>query len=162
MMRVIRFTALAALIACLAAASAQAQSKRPPVPAGIQLLKIVRMTITAVHQANSTGNYTVLRDLGTPGFASANSAAHLADIFRRWREPDRNLDPVLVLKPVWLVKPVVDRRGVLSLKGYFKTTPLRVRFVMKFKPVARRWRLEAISLKTFKPGKRRQPARRRR
>ncbi len=144
---------LALLILCLPAPNATAQSVQPSVPSAVALIKMVRMTMVAVHHANITGNYSVLRDLGTPSFAKANNAARLADIFRRWRRPDRNLDPVMVLKPVWLVNPIVDRRGVLSLKGYFRTTPLRVRFIMRFKPIAGRWRLEAISLKTFKPGK---------
>lgn len=135
------------------ATAATAQTTRPSVPSEFELLKMVRMTMIAVHHANFTGNYTVLRDLGTPGFAKVNTAARLADIFRRWRSPDRNLDAVLVLKPKWLVRPVVNRQGLLSLKGYFATTPVRVRFSMMFKPVAGRWRLQAISLATVLPRK---------
>ena len=145
--------AFAAAILCLVASGGPAQTVQPSVPSAVDLVKMVRMTMIAVHHANFTGNYTVLRDLGTPNFAKANTAAHLAHVFRNWRRPDRNLDAVLVLKRVWLVKPAVDKRGILSLKGYFATTPVRVRFDMLFKPVRGRWRLEAISLGTVKPPK---------
>ena len=151
--RALRPIVLAAAVSCLLAAASTAQSVRPSVPRAVELIKMVRMTMVAVHHANFTGNYTVLRDLGTPGFAKRNTAARLARIFRRWRRPDRNLGAVLVLKPKWLVRPVVNRQGLLSLKGYFATSPLRVRFDMLFKPVAGRWRLAGISLKTFKPSK---------
>ena len=153
MIRALRPAAFAAALSYLVATAATAHTAGPSVPSAVELVKMVRITMVAVHHANFTGNYTVLRDLGTPSFAKANTAAGLADIFRKWRRPDRNLDAVLVLKPKWLVKPVINERGLLSLKGYFATTPVRVRFIMMFKPVAGRWRLEAISLGTFKPRK---------
>lgn len=153
MVRTLRRIGFAALVLSLLASGISAQTVRPSVPSAVELVKMVRMTMIAVYHANFTGNYTVLRDLGTPGFAKRNTAAHLAQVFHKWRRPDRNLDAVLVLKPKWLVRPVVNRQGLLSLKGYFATTPVRVRFIMMFKPVAGRWRLEAISLGTFKPRK---------
>jgi hypothetical protein len=41
-------------------------------------LILIRQTLLALDQANKTGNYTVLRDLGSPDF-QANTAAGLAD-----------------------------------------------------------------------------------
>ena len=149
----LRTITFAAAILCPAAAGAQTQSVQTSVPSAGNLVRMVRMTMIAVQHANFTGNYTVLRDLGTPGFASKNTAASLAHIFRSWRRPDRNLGAVSALEPIWLVTPVIDKRGLLSLKGYFPTTPVHVRFVMMFKPVRDHWRLEAISLATFKPRK---------
>ena len=146
--------ALAALLLVMLAGGGSAQTVRPSVPGDLDLVKMVRMTMIAVHHANFTGNYTVLRDLGTPGFAKRNSAARLAEVFRNWRRPDRNLDAVLVLNPQWLAKPIVDGQGLLRLKGYFLTTPVRVRFDMIFRPVEGRWRLDGISLGTFLPPER--------
>ena len=153
MLSALRTITFAATLSCLVATASTAQTVQPSVPRTVELVKMVRMTMIAVHHANFTGNYTVLRDLGTPSFAKANTAARLAHVFRKWRRPDRNLDAALVLKPKWLAKPIVNKRGMLSLKGYFATTPVRVRFDMMFKPVRGRWRLEAISLGTFKPPK---------
>jgi hypothetical protein len=62
---------------------AGAQAPKPPAqsvapqPAQIDrngVLILIRSTILALDQANKTGNYTVLRDLGAPGF-QANTAA---------------------------------------------------------------------------------------
>ena len=52
---------------------ANAASEAPPAakPANIDrngVLMLVRSTLLALDQANKTGNYTVLRDLGVPGF----------------------------------------------------------------------------------------------
>ena len=153
MMTMLRPIAFAALVLSLLASGVSAQTVRPSVPSAVELVKMVRMTMVAVHHANFTGNYTVLRDLGTPSFAKANTAAQLAHIFRDWRRPGRNLDAVLVLQPKWLAKPAVDQRGTLTLKGYFATTPVRVRFDMLFKPVAGRWRLHGAALGTSKERK---------
>lgn len=111
------------------------------------------MTMIGVHQANFTGNYAVLRDLGTPGFAKRNTAARLTRVFRDWRRPDRNLGTVPVLNPQWPTRPAIDKRGLLRLEGYFGTTPVRVRFEIAFKPIAGRWCLAAISLGTLQPRK---------
>ena len=94
------------LLAALVAASffptmASAQSPGPalkagpsrpaqaPRPADIDkngVLILVRSTLLALDQANKTGNYTVLRDLGAPGFQT-NTAARLAEIFAYQRNP---------------------------------------------------------------------------
>jgi hypothetical protein len=39
----------------------------------------------ALHHADETGNYTVLRDLGAPGFQAANTASRLSEIFANLR-----------------------------------------------------------------------------
>src|SRR4051794_31643976 len=43
---------------------------------------LVKNALLAVNQGNLTGNYTVLRDLASPGFREKNSAADLAAIFQ--------------------------------------------------------------------------------
>ena len=74
MMTMLRPIAFAATILCLVASGVSAQTVRPSVPSAVELVKMVRMTMIAVHHANFPGNYTVLRDLGTPSFAKANTA----------------------------------------------------------------------------------------
>src|SRR5690348_9504462 len=56
-------------------------ARAPVVPQPIVALALVRSVMLAVDQANKTGNYTVLRDLGSPSFRAANDAAKLAQIF---------------------------------------------------------------------------------
>src|SRR5262249_10351761 len=79
---------------------AQQQSQAPK-PAQIDrngVLILVRTTLLALDQANKTGNYTVLRDLGAPDF-QANSAAQLAEIFAQQRKDNVDLSGVAVIDP---------------------------------------------------------------
>ena len=77
---------LAALLAAVATGAmvrtAAAQAPAPPGPGSVEVM-LVKNALTAVNQGNLTGNYTVLRDLGSAGFRDKNSAARLAAIFRR-------------------------------------------------------------------------------
>src|SRR5437870_3771185 len=79
---------IAATMALLAAAwttcfmPRPAQAQAPP--RGPQLdiqTMLVKNALTAANHANITGNYTVLRDLGTSAFRQRNSAAQLAATF---------------------------------------------------------------------------------
>src|SRR5260370_41148825 len=70
-----------------------------PTPALIDrngVLILIRSTLLALDQANKTGNYTVLRDLGSPGFQT-NTAARLAEIFASQRKDNIDLSGVVVL-----------------------------------------------------------------
>ena len=57
-------------------------------PDAYKLNMLIRTTLIALNQANQTGNYSVLRDLGTPQFQSLNSDARLAEIFAALRKPE--------------------------------------------------------------------------
>jgi hypothetical protein len=64
---------------------------------GAQIL--IRSTLIALDHANRTGNYTVLRDLGAPGFQTANTAARLSEIFANLRAQNADLSGVAVIEP---------------------------------------------------------------
>ena len=55
------------------------------VPPPEVLLVLIRTTLVALNQAVYTGNFTVLRDLGSPAFQAANSPAQLGAIFASLR-----------------------------------------------------------------------------
>src|SRR5258708_22453886 len=58
-----------------------------PRPAQIDrngVIMLIRSSLLALDQANKTGNYTVLRDIGAPGFQS-NTAAMLGHIVAKLR-----------------------------------------------------------------------------
>ena len=63
------------------------------------VVTLVRNTIGALGQANQTGNYTVLRDLGAQDFSAKNSATDLATIFEPVRTAKIDLAPVVLLDP---------------------------------------------------------------
>lgn len=117
------------------------------VPTPEVLLILVRNTIVALNQANFTGNYTVLRDIGSPSLQTA-SAADLATAFANLRQQKVDLSPTLILTPALTQSPAIAADGVLSLAGHFPTKPLQIDFAMTFQPVGGVWRLHGLSVNT--------------
>ena len=150
--------AMAVLLPAAAQPSGQSNAPRPqnqpappqqPQPVQIDrngVLILIRSTLLAVHHANQTGNYTVLRDLGAPGFQAANTAARLAEIFANLRAQNLDLSGVAVLEPQLTTLPQSDARGHMRMAGFFPSVPLQVNFDLLFAPVDGRWRLFGISL----------------
>ena len=93
----------------------------PPtaIPSPIELLNLIRTTLLALNQANLTGNYTVLRDLGAPDFQRSNNASVLADTFRDLRVRRIDLSPVATINPKLVREPSIDAKGLLRLTGFF-------------------------------------------
>lgn len=128
----------------LASAPARAQTAAVPDDTGILIL--VRTSIVALNHANRTGNYTVLRDLGAPGFRQANDAARLSQIFARLRARDIDLAPVVAIEPLLRNKPFIDKRGLLRVTGQFPARPLRLEFDLAYQHADGRWRLFGVSV----------------
>jgi hypothetical protein len=83
----------------------------------VALAILIKSAITAVQHANATGNYSVLRDLGTPGFRERYDQAKLTAIFATFRARVINLSPSLMLLPS-LSKPVeFTPQGQLRVEG---------------------------------------------
>ncbi|MCJ8142008.1 hypothetical protein MKI84_03675 [Ancylobacter sp. A5.8] len=125
------------------ASSSQGVMQVPP-PA--VLLALLRGTLAAVNQANVTGNYSVLRDLGAPAFRENYNAAELADRFRPWRDNALDFAAILLLDAKLSRAPSIDKDGVLRLAGYFPTAPLRIGFDLGFQAIGGNWRLSTISV----------------
>jgi len=121
---------------------------RPPTPAPIDrngVLILIRSTLFALDHANKTGNYTVLRDLGSPGFQS-NTAARLAEIFAAERKDNIDLSGVAVLDPQLTMLPQIEANGMMHMAGFFPSAPTQVNFELAYVPVDRQWRLFGISV----------------
>jgi hypothetical protein len=148
----------AALLLCLATASLPFGAARgegpkpsphaPPTPANIDrngVLILIRSSLLALDQANKSGNYTVLRDLGAPGF-QVNTAAKLGDIFAKQRNDNIDLSGVAVLDPQLTVLPQIESNGMLHMAGFFPSVPTQVNFELLFAPVNGQWRLFGLSV----------------
>lgn len=130
-------------------AATPTQPPKPPQPAPIDrngVLILIRSTVLALHHANLTGNYTVLRDLGAPGFQTVNTAARLSEIFANLRAQNLDLSGVSVLEPQLTVLPQIEANGMMRMAGVFPSTPLQVNFELLFAPVDNRWKLYGLSL----------------
>jgi len=136
-----------------APADARSSAAIAPAPAAVQqdpqrLAAIIRVknALLAVNQGNLTGNYTVLRDLSSPGFREKNSAADLATIFQGVRQQKFDLSSIVVLDPV-LNQPRISQDGQLMLDGYFSTQQVRINFQLAFlKATNGAWQIHGVSL----------------
>jgi hypothetical protein len=119
-----------------------------PKPAQIDrngVLILIRTTLLALDQANKTGNYTVLRDLGSPEF-QVNSAARLAEIFVQQRRDNIDLAGVAVIDPQLTLLPQIEANGMMRMAGFFPSVPTQVNFELAYAPVNGRWRLFGLSV----------------
>jgi hypothetical protein len=139
---------------------AAAQAPKPPAPQSAPqpaqidrngVLILVRNTILALDQANKTGNYTVLRDLGAPGF-QANTAARLAEIFASQRRDNLDLSGVAVIDPQLTLLPQIEANGMMRMAGFFPSVPQQVNFEMLLAPVNGQWRLFGLSVNIGQSG----------
>jgi hypothetical protein len=144
---------LVALLAALTAAQVDAAEHKPTAPAAPKpatidrngVLILVRSTLLALDHANKTGNYTVLRDLGAPGF-QVNTAARLAEIFAEERNDKLDLSGVAAIDPQLSLLPQIEANGFMHLAGFFPSVPKQVNFEMIFAPVEGQWRLFGLSV----------------
>ena len=117
-----------------------------PMPPAEDLLGLIRATLIALNQANQTGNYTVLRDLGAADFRNVNNASRLGAIFQVLRDQAVDLTPLLRISPEVSRPPAITGEGLLTLVGFFPTQPLRVNFDLAFQLSGNIWRPYAISV----------------
>jgi hypothetical protein len=140
--------ALAAYVASPPAAAQQQPQQQTTKPANIDrngVLILIRSTLLALDHANKTGNYTVLRDIGAPGFQT-NTAARLSEIFAKLRSDNLDLSGVAAIDPQLSLLPQIETNGFMRLAGFFPSVPSQVNFELLFAPVDGQWRLFGISV----------------
>jgi hypothetical protein len=113
---------------------------------GPEMSMLIRGTMVALHQANVTGNYTVLRDLGANSLRQSNSAADLAVLFSEFRQQRFNLGPIVLYDAVLDQKPKLTIDGFLQLIGHFPTKPQEVLFDMTFHFEGGGWRIAVLKV----------------
>jgi hypothetical protein len=128
-----------------AEAQPAAPAGQPGVPDSAVLHKLVWSAMAAVDQANQTGNYSVLRDLGAPAFQAGNSAATLAQIFTAIRNQNIDLGFTLVVTPVFQFPPAIQN-GLLRIRGVFPLRPTPIGFDLLYQNVNGQWRLFGIAV----------------
>jgi hypothetical protein len=125
-----------------------ANAPSAPRPANIDrngVLILIRSSLLALDQANKTGNYTVLRDLGAPQF-QVNTAAKLAEVFVKERQQSLDLSGVAVLDPQLTLLPQIESNGMMRIGGFFPSVPNQLNFELMYAPVNREWKLFGISI----------------
>jgi hypothetical protein len=138
-------TAVMAAIASVSHAETPAQAPKSAQIDRNGVMILIRSSLLALDQANKTGNYTVLRDLGAPGFQS-NTAAHLGEIFAKLRNDNLDLSGVAVIDPQLSLLPQIEANGLMHMAGFFPSVPTQVNFDLAFAPLNGQWRLFGISV----------------
>ena len=121
-------------------------------PNAEKIVLLVRNSFITLNDALKTGNYTVLRDMGAPGFREVNSAAQLSQIFANLVAEKVDLSAVAVIAPQLSQAPGLDKeKGMLHLKGYFPGNPVQINFELLYQAVEGQWRLFGISVNPGAP-----------
>ncbi|ADP71448.1 hypothetical protein Rvan_2223 [Rhodomicrobium vannielii ATCC 17100] len=126
-------------------------SRNAAIPNDYKLVMLIKTTIIAVNQANMTGNYTLLRDLGTPDFQRSNNATRLAEAFASLRQRNLDLAPILFITPKLAGPPSLQQNGSIRLTGLIPSSPEQVHFDFAFLQVDGQWMLDGISLAMVHP-----------
>jgi hypothetical protein len=140
-----RFVAFALIAACWTGAHAETAAPKLAQIDRNGVLILIRSALLALDQANKTGNYTVLRDLGAPGF-QINTAARLAEIFSKQRNDNLDLSGVAAIDPQLSLLPQIEANGRMHMAGFFPSMPSQVNFELEFAPLNGQWRLFGISV----------------
>jgi len=127
--------------------AAPGPAAQAPAPDQLTSLKMLWSVMAAVDHANRTGNYSVLRDLGTAAFQSRNNPANLAAIFASLRDRNIDLSDTLIVTPVWEIAPNMVQPRVLRMRGSFPLRPAAIAFDLLFAWDGG-WRLEGIAVQT--------------
>ena len=156
-----RFALAFALILGAQAAAADQQAKpgaasAAPKPGEMQmsavtLTVIIKDAIIALNHANMTGNYSVLRDMGTPVFRENFDQTALAAAFANLRARKIDLSPAYFLSPNLTKKPELNKDNELVLVGFFPTQPLQIQFELRFMQLDGRWRLAGMGVDAVPP-----------
>jgi len=153
-----------ALAAVLTAQAAQASHKpakvpvqnavpAPTAPAPVQqqlpspevMVILIRSSIIALGQANTTNNYSVLNQLGSPNFRVSNPPQRLMALFQSFRTNNIDLSPVVYLNPQLTSQPSISN-GKLHLVGLFPSNPLQVNFDLTYEPDQGIWKLAGLGV----------------
>ena len=154
-LRALTFTAFA-FASCAALAETKPAPAKPAAQAPqakqelkmetVQLVALIKSTIMALQHANQTGNYSVLRDLGTPVFRERFDQAQLTAIFSNLRSRNVNLSAVLFLAPNLTKQPELTEGNQLRIVGDFPTQPLKIQYEMLFLQIDGVWRIDGLAV----------------
>jgi hypothetical protein len=135
-------------------AANQTAPEQPQVvmPDAEKIVLLLRSSLLTLNDALQTGNFTVLRDMGAPGFRDANTAARLSQSFSDLASKNVDLSAVSIIAPQLAEPPALDQaKGMLHLKGYFPGQPVQINFEMLYQAVDGRWRLFGLSVQPGPP-----------
>lgn len=126
------------------ATTPQAEPHAGRLSAGPEHTALVRATLSALNDANLTGNYSVLRDAAAPSFAERYSVADLAVAFTTLRASP-NFATAAHGTPV-VTHAMKPSGTTIVLKGHLAARPDKIGFDVQYERIKGRWRLSALAV----------------
>ena len=139
----------ALLLICNVAGAADGALKVPDHEA---ILIMLRSTLSALNQADLTGDYGVLNKLGSDSFRKSNPPDVLARNFSSLVMHKIDLAPVLVVAPQLDQEPMIQQNQ-LRIVGNVPTRPLRVLFDLRLEPSDGVWKMANLSVYLDNPSR---------
>lgn len=117
-----------------------------PVPGALELSKLIWSTMAAVDHANTSGNYSVLRDMSAQGFQINNNAARLGEVFASIRQSRIDLSNTLLVPPTYTQAPRLVQGDVFEVQGLFQIRPTSIQFQIYYQWEQGKWKLYGIDV----------------
>ncbi len=117
-----------------------------PVPGQLELSQLIWSTMITVENANRTGNYAVLRQLGSQAFQIGNPPSQLVQVFAGLRATGLDLSTTLLVPPTYTQAPQVVQNGVFRVQGIFQLRPRSVGFDLYYQWEQGRWKIYGIDI----------------
>lgn len=121
-----------------------AAPQQSQIPQAAGLVVLIKSSLTALNQANQTGNYQVLYALGSDTLRRTTNPQNLAQSFASFRQRGVDLSPILYLNPQLAQQPTLEQ-GRLHIVGSFPTRPLQITFDLWFEPSQGQWKLVQLN-----------------
>lgn len=107
---------------------------------------LIKTTLMTFNDANLTGNYSILHAKSAKVFRAQLTVEKLADSFKVFRDKKVNLASIVADEIDSAKAPVLDAKGVLTLKGRFKDDEKKVRFDLQFIDEDGAWKLIGLNV----------------
>jgi hypothetical protein len=147
-LRMARWAFAIALVVGASIAPALAQQKVP----GTELQEVlIKASLLSFNDANVTGNYAVFHAKLSKPFRDQFPPEKLAEIFKEFRDKRIDFDIIAAKRPISTEEPKIADNGILSIKGYFETTPSRVNYDLAFIMSDGEWKLIKVNVDVKKP-----------
>jgi hypothetical protein len=147
-MRLARWVLAIALALGASASSVLGQVKVP----NTELQEVlIKASLLSFNDANVTGNYAVFHAKLSKPFRDQFPPDKLAEVFKEFRDKHIDFDIIAAKRPVSTEEPKISGNGILSLKGYFDTTPSRLNYDLAFVMSDGEWKLIKVDVDMKRP-----------
>ena len=126
-------------------------SSNGDVPSNDKLQNLAKTSVLDFNDAVQSGDFSDFHDTLSKPFQKEASADKLAGVFHEFVEAGVNLKEVKGLDAKFTTKPAIVRSAgydMLTLEGYYPTTPRKTNFKLKYINEDGDWKLSSININT--------------